>query len=98
MALRTSLRHADGIILGPPEYHGSVSGVLINALDWMGKDELDHAWVVPEQASVPQAWRVFPSSTEPSDEGLNARLEAVGRATARTALMVRAGARDAMLN
>src|SRR5690242_2367542 len=30
------LRSADGVILGTPEYHGSFSGVLKNALDLTG--------------------------------------------------------------
>ena len=37
--LRTDVRGAQGIILGTPEYHGSFSGVLKNALDLMGFDE-----------------------------------------------------------
>ncbi len=32
---------AQGIILGTPEYHGSFSGVLKNALDLMGFDEFE---------------------------------------------------------
>ena len=35
MKLREVLKRADGIILGTPEYHGSYSGVLKNALDLM---------------------------------------------------------------
>jgi FMN reductase len=38
--LRDSTRNADGLILATPEYHGSVSGVLKNALDLMSFDEL----------------------------------------------------------
>jgi FMN reductase len=40
--LITSLRRADGIILGSPGYHGSISGLVKNALDYvedMSKDE-----------------------------------------------------------
>ncbi|MBC7928832.1 MAG: NAD(P)H-dependent oxidoreductase [Bryobacteraceae bacterium] len=37
--LREMVRTADGIILGTPEYHGGVSGVLKNALDLMGFEE-----------------------------------------------------------
>ena len=37
--LRSAIKGAQGIILGTPEYHGSVSGVLKNALDLMGFEE-----------------------------------------------------------
>lgn len=39
--LREKVRRADGILLGSPEYHGSFSGVLKNALDLMGFDEFE---------------------------------------------------------
>jgi len=35
------VRNAQGIILGTPEYHGSLSGVLKNAIDLMGFDEFE---------------------------------------------------------
>jgi FMN reductase len=38
--LQKAVREADGLILVTPEYHGSVSGVLKNALDLMGFEEL----------------------------------------------------------
>ncbi len=38
--LQHTVTKADGIILATPEYHGSVSGVLKNALDLMSFDEL----------------------------------------------------------
>jgi len=37
--LRADVKSAQGIILGTPEYHGSFSGVLKNALDLMGFEE-----------------------------------------------------------
>lgn len=37
--LRADVQRAQGIILGTPEYHGGVSGVLKNALDLMGFDQ-----------------------------------------------------------
>jgi FMN reductase len=39
-ALRARTRAADAILLGSPEYHNSFSGVLKNALDLLGADEL----------------------------------------------------------
>jgi NAD(P)H-dependent FMN reductase len=38
---RNDLRASDGIILGTPEMHGSVSGVLKNALDLTGTEEFE---------------------------------------------------------
>lgn len=38
--LRQTVAEADGLILATPEYHGSVSGVLKNALDLMSFDQL----------------------------------------------------------
>ncbi len=39
--LRAELREAHGIILGTPEYHGCLSGVLKNMLDLMGAAEFE---------------------------------------------------------
>ncbi len=38
--LRATVKAADGLILATPEYHGSVSGVLKNALDLMSFEHL----------------------------------------------------------
>lgn len=37
--LRQTLEQADSILLGTPNYHGSYSGALKNALDYCGRDE-----------------------------------------------------------
>jgi NAD(P)H-dependent FMN reductase len=41
LELRKQLTRARGIVLGTPEYHGSFSGVLKNALDLMGFPEFE---------------------------------------------------------
>jgi FMN reductase len=115
--LRERVRKANGLILGTPEYHGSFSGVLKNALDLMGFDEFEgkmlgligvaggrmgafsalnhlryigralHAWVVPEQISIPQAWKEFDDSGSLKDPELLKRVKDVGRQVARFAYL-----------
>jgi FMN reductase len=115
--LRREISQAQGIILGTPEYHGGFSGVLKNALDLMGFDEIEgkmiglvgvsggslgaanalnslrtigralHAWVVPEQVSIPKALSVFDDSGTLKDGALEERLKAVGRQVARFAYL-----------
>ena len=102
--LRSTVKQADGLILATPEYHGSVSGVLKNALDLMSFEQLDgkvtglisilggqsnsnalnhlrlimrwvHAWVIPEQIAVGQAWKAFNSDGKLLDEKLAQRFD-----------------------
>jgi NAD(P)H-dependent FMN reductase len=115
--MRSEVKRAQGIILGTPEYHGSFSGVLKNALDLMGFDEFEgkmlglvgvsggrmgavaaltslrtigralHAWVLPEQVSIPEAWKKFDENGKLTDRGLKERLRIVGRQVARFAYL-----------
>ena len=115
--LREEVGQARGIILGTPEYHGSFSGVLKNALDLMGFEQFEgkmvglvgvsggrmgaldalnslrnisralHAWVVPEQASIPQAWNEFGDDGTVENPELEARVLEVGRQVARFAFL-----------
>jgi len=39
--LKTKVKNANGIILGTPDYHGSFSGVIKNAIDLMGFEEFE---------------------------------------------------------
>jgi NAD(P)H-dependent FMN reductase len=117
LRLRQEVRQAHGIILGTPEYHGSFSGVLKNALDLMGFDEFEgkmmglvgtsggkmgainalnslrmvgralHAWVVPEQISIPEAWRMFDATGNLKDPAMEDRLKEMGRQVARFAFL-----------
>jgi FMN reductase len=121
LRLRRDVRSAHGILLGTPEYHGSLSGVLKNALDLMGFDEFEgkmigligisggqagavdalnslrnigralHAWVVPEQVSIPQAAEVFPHSGVIRDADVGERLRRVGYRVAEFARLHEAG-------
>jgi len=106
--LKQVVRDADGIILVTPEYHGSVSGVLKNALDLMGFEEFTdkvtgfisvlggqsnsnalndlrtimrwvHAWTIPEQVAIGQAWKAFDADGNLRDENLAKRLDDFAR-------------------
>jgi FMN reductase len=102
--LQTAFQQADGIILSTPEYHGSVSGVLKNALDLMSFDQLSgkvaglisvlggqsnsnalndlrtimrwvHAWVIPDQIAIGQAWQAFGPDGKLQDAKLSERFD-----------------------
>jgi FMN reductase len=102
--LQDAVSSADGLILVSPEYHGSVSGVLKNALDLLSFDELAgkvagfisilggqsnsntlnelrvilrwvHAWSIPEQVAIGQAWQAFSPEGKIIDEKLSQRLD-----------------------
>jgi FMN reductase len=108
--LREKVKHAEGIILGSPEYHGGYSGVLkneefegkmlglvgvsggamgafgaMNSLREVGRAL--HAWVVPDQASIPQAWQEFDETGKLRDPKLEERVRQVGRQVARFAYL-----------
>jgi FMN reductase len=119
--LRLEVKRAHGILLGTPEYHGSFSGVLKNALDLMGFDEFEgkmiglvgvsagrmgafdalnslrnvgralHAWVVPEQVSIPNAASTFNGNGGILDAGVQQRLRYVGRRVAEFARLHECG-------
>ena len=101
--MRKAVTAADGLIIATPEYHGSVSGVIKNALDLMSFDHLEgkvtgmisvlggqpnsnalndlrvimrwvHAWVIPEQIALGQAWNAFDEDGKLKDEKLTQRL------------------------
>jgi FMN reductase len=102
--LQAAFIQADGMVLVSPEYHGSVSGVLKNALDLMSFDQLSgkvagfisilggqsnsnalnemriilrwvHAWSIPEQVAIGQAWQAFSPEGRLTDEKLSKRLD-----------------------
>lgn len=102
--LQDAFNSADGMMLVSPEYHGSISGVLKNALDLMSFDQLSgkvagfisilggqsnsnalndlrvilrwvHAWSIPEQVAIGQAWQAFTPEGKLSDEKLSQRLD-----------------------
>lgn len=102
--LRHAFQQADGMILVTPEYHGSVSGVLKNALDLMSFDQLSgkvaglmsvlggqpnsnalndmrtilrwvHAWVIPDQIAIGQAWQAFGADGKLQEAKLSERFD-----------------------
>lgn len=102
--LQDTVKQADGLLLASPEYHGSLSGVLKNALDLMSFEHLAgkvtglisvlggqsnsnalndmrvimrwvHAWVIPEQIAIGQAWQAFDAEGKLLDEKLSQRFD-----------------------
>jgi FMN reductase len=102
--LKNAVKAADALILSTPEYHGSISGVIKNALDLMSFEELSdkvtgfisvlggqpnsnalnhmrlimrwvHAWSIPEQIAIGQAWQAFDSEGQLKDEKLSQRFD-----------------------
>ncbi|TBL81293.1 NADPH-dependent FMN reductase [Paenibacillus thalictri] len=49
--LERIVKEADGVILATPDYHGSLSGVLKNALDYLGFDHFDGKIVLSASSS-----------------------------------------------
>lgn len=126
--LRELIRSADALLIGTPVYHGSFTGVLKNALDWLGFRELEgkmiglvgvaggaggayealgglrnvgralHAWVVPQQVSIEDAWKVFDEHGRPKSGSLDQRLLVLGAEVARFARLHRAAQADEFLH
>ncbi len=57
----------------------------LNSLRTIGRTL--HAWLIPEQASIPEAWKVFEESGNLKDADLENRLKEVGRQVARFAYL-----------
>jgi len=82
-------------LMGFDEFEGKmiglvgVSGGRMGAFDAMNSlrniGRALHAWVIPEQASVPEAWKVFSEDGQIADPQLEERLKEVGRQVARFA-------------
>jgi len=82
-------------LMGFEEFEGKMLGLVgvsggrmgafgaMNSLREVGRAL--HAWVIPEQASIPEAWKVFDETGAPKDSGLEKRLKGVGRQVARFA-------------
>lgn len=116
--LQSAVTKADGLILVTPEYHGSVSGVLKNALDLLSFEQLEgkvtaaisilggqvnsnalndlrlitrwvHAWMVPEQVAIGQAWKAFDEAGNLTDPKLEERIDEMVQSLVRSAQQLR---------
>lgn len=77
----------EGKMLGLVGVSGGTMGAFgaLNSLRAVGRAL--HAWVIPEQVSIPEAWKVFDQSGSLQDGDLEKRLKEVGRQVARFAYL-----------
>jgi NAD(P)H-dependent FMN reductase len=77
----------EGKMLGLVGVSGGKIGAVdaLNALRTVGRAL--HAWVVPQQVSVPEAWRIFNADGSLKDKRLEAGLKQVGQQVARFAFL-----------
>ena len=84
-------------LMGFKEFEAKIIGLLgvsggslgaVNALNGLRVvGRALHAWVLPEQVSIPMAWKVFDDQGRLEDDDLAARLRGLGRQTARFAYL-----------
>jgi NAD(P)H-dependent FMN reductase len=84
-------------LMGFREFEGKMIGLVGvsggrlgagNALDGLrGVGRVLHAWVIPEQVSIPEAWRAFDRTGNLKDADLEQRLKELGRQVARFAYL-----------
>jgi NAD(P)H-dependent FMN reductase len=84
-------------LMGFAEFEGKMMGLVgvsggrtgaVNTLDSLRAiGRVLHAWVVPEQVSIPEAWKAFDSEGNIKDVELDRRLREVGRQVARYAYL-----------
>ncbi len=80
-------REFEGKMLGLVGVAGGRAGAL-NALDGLRSIGRGlHAWVIPEQVSIPEAWKAFDANGSLKDVELEDRLLEVGRQVARFAYL-----------
>jgi NAD(P)H-dependent FMN reductase len=77
----------EGKMLGLVGVSGGAMGAFgaMNSLREVGRAL--HAWVVPDQASIPQAWQEFDETGKLRDPKLEERVRQVGRQVARFAYL-----------
>lgn len=84
-------------LMGFGEFEGKMVGLVgvsggrtgaVNALDSLRSiGRVLHAWVIPEQVSIPEAWQAFDGDGNLKDTSVDRRLREVGRQVARYAYL-----------
>ena len=73
----------EGKMIGLIGVSGGAMGALSALASLRTVGRAVHAWVIPEQAMVPQAWKVFDDDGQLKDPSFDKRLREVGRQVAR---------------
>jgi NAD(P)H-dependent FMN reductase len=80
-------REFEGKMLGLVGVSGGRAGAFSALADLRSIGRGLRAWVIPEQVSIPEAWKAFDSDGSLQDPGLEERLLEVGRQVARFAFL-----------
>ena len=80
-------REFEGKMIGLVGVSGGRTGAVqaLNTLRSIGRAL--HAWVIPEEVSVPEAWKAFDAAGRPKDPEIEKRLKGLGRQVTRFALL-----------
>jgi len=79
----------EGKMIGLVGISGGAMGAFSALNNLRGVGRALHAWVVPEQASVPKAWNVFDDQGKLKDKDVEKRLKEVGRQVSKFACLHR---------
>ncbi len=78
----TGFKEFEGKLIGLVGVSGGLMGATNALVSLRNVGRALHAWVIPDQVSIPQAWRKFDEVGALNDEGIRKRLQKIGQQVA----------------